>query len=315
MGIPAAILGGSLLGGLLSSSAQKSAAKSQSNAATAASQAQLEAAHIAAGATRDAAAQAASATIEAARLNGLSIEKAIEAQERALAQARKANKPYTVAGKEALGRLTEMIKAGPGEFTKDPGYDFRLEQGNDNILANAAATGSLASGRTMKALQSYGQNYASNEYQNFINRYYQSLEPDYALTRIGQAAANNQAANEMSAGSNIATLYQRQGATDAAAQGGLANIYSGLGTALSGIAMNRGEIVGQNFMNQGDIAARSSLGQANAWTGAIQNGLNAYGMWKGNQQPAQAPFNNYSAIPSFGSTNWWNSGSGLYNYT
>ena len=151
----------------------------------------------------------------------------------------------------------------------------------------------------MKALQSYGQDYASNEYQNFINRYYQSMEPDKFLTSVGQSAAALTGNQAMSAGSNISNLYQQQGQTNANAQMGLASIYSSLGNSLSGIAMNRGETIANNYMNQGNIAAQSTMNQANAWTGAINNGLSTYGLWSGMQQPSVTP--TASLSPSYSS--------------
>lgn len=57
-----------------------------------------------------------------------------------------------------------------GGFTKTPGYDFRLREGQDAIQASAAARGGLNSGATMQALQRDAQDYASAEYGNFLGR-------------------------------------------------------------------------------------------------------------------------------------------------
>lgn len=312
MGIEAAIIGGgAVLGGLISSSGSSSAAKAQSKAAQYAadsnywasvesSNAILSGAAMSAGAVKEAAAMGAEATMEAARLGAdatrYAADQATQTQLKMYGEATAANAPYTAAGKQALATLQQMMKDGPGEFTADPGYQFRLNQGNDNILANAAATGNLASGRTLKALQEYGQDYASHEYQNFINRYYQALQPYQFLTSVGQSAAALQGNNAMAAGSNIAntqmqmgtnlaSIYSAQGANLANIYGqqgaSLANIYGNMGTNLANNYQSYGNNMAQNYMMQGNISASNAINQANAWTGAINNGLMAYGMYSG----------------------------------
>jgi hypothetical protein len=52
----------------------------------------------------------------------------------------------------------------------DPGYQFRLQQGMDALEHSKAAQGLLRGGGTLKGLQEYGQNYASQEFQNVYNR-------------------------------------------------------------------------------------------------------------------------------------------------
>lgn len=61
----------------------------------------------------------------------------------------------------------------------DPGYQFRLEQGLGAIQNSAAAKGILNSGGTLKDLQNYGQNLASQEYGNVFNRNMQQYEAKY----------------------------------------------------------------------------------------------------------------------------------------
>lgn len=60
----------------------------------------------------------------------------------------------------------------PGEsgMQEDPGYQFRTKQGLQALENSAAARGVLRSGNTYKALEDYGQESASNEYQNVYNR-------------------------------------------------------------------------------------------------------------------------------------------------
>lgn len=56
------------------------------------------------------------------------------------------------------------------DFIKDPGYQFRLDEGAKAVQGSAAAQGGLLSGAAMKAMQRYGQGYASNEFANAFNR-------------------------------------------------------------------------------------------------------------------------------------------------
>lgn len=87
--------------------------------------------------------------------------------------------PYADAGRTSLAQLMGQM-APDGYFNQtysgqdiynDPSYQFRLQQGQDAIESSAAARGGLLSGATMKALQGYGQDMASQEYQNAFNRY------------------------------------------------------------------------------------------------------------------------------------------------
>ncbi len=52
----------------------------------------------------------------------------------------------------------------------DPGYQFRLNQGEQALQQGAAAKGTLNGGATQKAILGYGQDYASNEFNNVWNR-------------------------------------------------------------------------------------------------------------------------------------------------
>lgn len=292
MGIEAAIIGGgALLGGVISSGASSSAAQSQSEAAQYAADTQYWGAVESANAIREGAAMGAEATMAAAEMGAeatrYAADTATQTQLQMYAEATESNAPYTAAGKKALASLQQMMADGPGEFTEDPGYQFRLRQGNDNILANSAATGNLASGRTMKALQEYGQDYASHEYQNFVNRYYQSLQPYQFLTSVGQSAAALQGNNAMNAGSNIANTQMQAGSNLASiysAQGSnLAGIYTNMGNNLANVQQSQANSAAQGYMNQGNIAAANSINQANAWTGAINNGMTGMGYLMGNQ--------------------------------
>jgi hypothetical protein len=60
--------------------------------------------------------------------------------------------------------------AGGYNFQTDPGYDFRIGEGQRAIERGAAAAGGLLSGGYGRRLTRYAQDYASNEYTNVYNR-------------------------------------------------------------------------------------------------------------------------------------------------
>lgn len=123
-------------------------------------------------------------------------------------QTRKDLMPYADAGKTALAQLMGQMTPN-GYFNQtytgqdiyqDPSYQFRLQQGQDAIQSGAAAQGGLLSGATLKALQSYGQDYASQEYQNAYNRF-----------NTDQTNQYNRLSNLVGMGQNAAAMQGNQG--------------------------------------------------------------------------------------------------------
>lgn len=107
-----------------------------------------------------------------------------------------------------------------GGYTKTPGYDFRLQQGNDNINALAGAGGGLVSGKSLKALNQWGQDYATGEYTNHLNRL-------SGLTNMGTAAAANQANAGANYASGVSNAYTAAGNAQANGYMNAANALSG----------------------------------------------------------------------------------------
>ena len=116
-------------------------------------------------------------------------------------QTRKDLDPYKQAGDTALSQLMGQMTP-DGYFNQtytgqdiysDPSYQFRLQQGQDAIQSSAAAKGGLLTGATLKALQNYGQESASQEYSNAYNRFNADQTNRYNrlsnLVGIGQNAA------------------------------------------------------------------------------------------------------------------------------
>ena len=230
--IPAAIIGGSLLG----SSASRSAASTQADAASRASDAQLQ-----------------------------------MFREQAALQ-----EPFRQVGIRALPQLEAQRNMMPGAFTgkvdlgQDPGYAFRLSEGQKALDRSAAARGGLISGGALKAAQRFGQDLGSQEYQNAYNRALTGYNAEVAreatgynrlaaLAGYGQTATGQIGAAGQNAAANMGNLMTSGAAASAAGQVGAANaLTGGLSTYLNYNQGNnlvnalnaRGGGGGSNFMNQ-----------------------------------------------------------------
>ena len=124
------------------------------------------------------------------------------------------------------------------DFQADPGYAFRLQEGLKGMDRQAAARGGLISGGALKAAQRYGQEMGSQEYQNAYNRYNQNRGTRYNML-TGQQAVGQGAAN---------TQGQAAG--------------------------NYGQQAGETLMNMGNARASGYMGQANAFSNALQGAGN-----------------------------------------
>lgn len=226
---------------------------------------------------------AAVATVGSSLIGSSAAGKAANAQQQAAAQASDTQRaiferqvelqePFRAAGLKGQNRLLELLglsedKNVPGygkyataefgvdKFKTDPGYAFRMSEGMKALERSAAARGGLLSGATLKGTQRYGQDLASQEYQNAFNRYQAertgTLNPYASLAGVAQSSAN--------------TLGQQAGAL--------------------------GQSLGANIIGAGNAQASGYMGQANAITGGLGQGINFYQ----NQQLL-------NRLPTFGST-------------
>lgn len=149
--------------------------------------------------------------------------------------------PYRQAGFTALGNLTTGRMS--DTLKNDPGYQFRLAEGQKALERSAAARGNLNSGATLKNLSRFGQDFASNEYQNAYNR-------ALGLANIGFNATSNLMNSSNNYGSN------------------LANLATGYGNAVSG-----------NITGLGNANAAAQIAQANRGAGLLGQGAMAAGMF------------------------------------
>ena len=229
MGIETAILGSAAIGAGAGALGSSRAAKTQANAAREAAAAQVQAAE------------------RAAQEQRAMFERQVELQA-----------PFREAGLTAQNRLLSLLGLGgeptePGygryardfsmaDYEADPGYGFRMSEGMKALERSAAARGGLLSGATLKGLQRFGQDLASQEYQNAFNRYQANrasqLNPLQSLMGAGQTSTNvlSNAAGDV--GRGVAGSYMGAGAAQAAGLAGAgqarASGYVGATNALTG---------------------------------------------------------------------------------
>jgi len=219
--VAAAIIGGgALIGGAMSASAARSAANTQANAA----------------------------------------QQGIDAQQQMFERQVQLQEPWRKAGEEALNKLIPLSSNytpfGMSQFQTDPGYAFRLSEGMKALDRTAAQRGGLLSGATLKGAQRYGQDLASQEYQNAFNRYQiernAQLNPLQSLAGVGQSATNTLTGAAGQMGQNLAAGYGNIGQARASGYVGGANaLTSALGTGANFYQnqqyINRLPIAGSGF--------------------------------------------------------------------
>ena len=155
-----------------------------------------------------------------------------------------------IGGDKAAAGYGSMAKAfGTDQFQQDPGYAFRQSEGMKALERSAAARGNLMSGSTMKGIQRFGQDLASQEYQNAFNRYQVErsarLNPLQSLMGSGQSAANVMTGAAGQMGQNEASNIYNAGQARASGYIGQANA---LNTALGQIGGMVGQMPMQNAM-------------------------------------------------------------------
>jgi hypothetical protein len=154
--------------------------------------------------------------------------------------------PYREAGVDALGRLRgfsdRMLR--PDEVMAEPGYQFGLREGIDNIESTAAARGGLYSGNTLKGLTRFANDYATTKFNEAWNRSETAQSTRWnrlaALAGIGQTATNQ----VQSAGQNYAN--------------GVGNTLMSNANAQGAAGMARADIWGNALNQLGSAASRGN---------------------------------------------------------
>ena len=183
----------------------------------------LGSAVLGAAASRSAGKRQAAAAGQAADLQREQFERQVELQA-----------PFREAGVRALPELEAASRYTPfgmNQFQADPGYAFRLSEGQKQLDRMAAIRGGQISGSALKAAARFGQEMGSQEYTNAFNRYQTErsarLNPLQSLAGMSQTATNQLGA----AGQNYATgVGQAIGAAGQAAASG----YMGMANAIGG---------------------------------------------------------------------------------
>ncbi len=193
----------------------------------------------------------AGAVTDAANIGANASAAATAAQERMFNQQMALQEPWRQAGQTALNQLAPLAanyqKFGMDQFQQDPGYAFRLSEGQKALDRSAAARGGMISGSALKAAQRYGQDMGSQEYTNAFNRYQTErnamLNPLQSLAGVGQTAANQMSSAASNYGTNMGNLALGAGATAgnaAIAQGNIrASQYGTAGSAANTLWNNR----------------------------------------------------------------------------
>lgn len=211
-------------------------------------------------AAKDAAAQSAAAT-----------QKGIDEQARQFDITQQQAAPFRQAGLRGLSSYEALAGSGnqgnlPGAFSytsqdfqkgMDPGYNFRRTEGLRALDRVMGRRGQLGSGARYRGLMELGQNLASQEFGAARGRAFQ----DYG-TQVAQEQAQ----------------YQRGYLTPLSNYANLAGMGQSITSGLAGMRGNYASNVANLYGQQGQAQAAGTLGQAGAWTGAIQSGMNLYGM-------------------------------------
>ncbi len=155
-------------------------------------------------------------------------------------------KPTGITG-TGSGYFTQQYT--PEEFAKgiDPGYQFRLAQGQEATSRAANMGGGMISGNALKGVQDYTQGLASNEFTGAFNRFQTGRTNIYntlaGIAGLGQQSLNTTAQAGTTAAQNAGNAYQAAGAATAGGIVGSANAMGG-GIAGAGQGYMLSQILG-----------------------------------------------------------------------
>jgi hypothetical protein len=194
----------------------------------------------------------AAASRSASKTQAGAAQQAADVQRSQFEQTREDQAPYRQAGYNALanlqstaGNVPAAFRFGASDYQADPGYAFRLAEGQKALDRQAAARGGLISGGALRAAQRYGQEMGSQEFGNAYNRALTGYNTEVArenqlynrqaaLAGIGQTATNLVGQAGQNYATNVGNLMTSGAAANAAGQVGMANaLTGGLGTYLN----------------------------------------------------------------------------------
>ena len=210
------------------------------------------------------AALGASASRSAAKTQASAADRASDVQRDIFERQVELGRPYREAGELALNKLiplaTEYTPFGMQQFQQDPGYAFRLSEGQKALERSTAARVGLQSGAALKEAARYGQNMGSQEFQNAFNRFQTEraarLNPLQSLAGVGQTAANTLGAQAGQYGANMAETL---GAGAQARASGYIGAANAIGGGLNQY-MNYSQNQAQNSLLQQALRQRGGYG-------------------------------------------------------
>lgn len=207
--------------------------------------------------------KAANAAKDAARLEAGASREALDLQREIFETTRQDYAPYRETGANALDQLAALLGLKGGDlqqnafsqFQETPGYQFGLDQGVNAIDRSAASRGMLNSGRTLKELQRFGQGYADQEFNNYLNRL-------AGTAGVGQSSTNALAQVGQNFAGQAGNSLQNIGAAQAGGVLGSAGAWNqGIQNAL--------QFAAYGFGNQGQGQPQNALQQ---WMGGAGGG-------------------------------------------
>jgi hypothetical protein len=219
----------------------------------------------------------------AADLQSQASKNALDFQKQQYDTSQQQQAPYLAAGQSGLNALQYGLGIGgtangsgvgqgslttpySGTFTaptglteqNDPGFQARLQLGQDAIQRSAAAKGGVVTGGTAQSLNNEAQDYASNEYGNVYNRALNTFGTNFNAYNTNQSNQYNKLAALSGTGQQTATNLAQQG------QSASNNVTSNL--------LTTGQQQGQDYQNAGAASASGYVGAANSYGGAL-NGI------------------------------------------
>ena len=178
---------------------------------------------------------------------------AIAAQNNATSTNTANQAPYTALGSTSAAGLQSLLSKGftaptLAEAEATPGYQFNLESGTNALEKGAAARGNLLSGTEGTALQQYGQQLGTTNYQqtynNALQGYMANLQGLTTGTNIGEGATSQEGSLGQAGAQNIGgidlTAAQQQALQVNNAASARASGYLGKSAALNGMMDNIG---------------------------------------------------------------------------
>ena len=202
--------------------------------------------------------QSSKAANRAADIQAQSADQAAAVQREIFNIQNEQQKPYREAGYAALSDIANLKpyltqRFGPQEFAQniDPGYAFRLQQGEMANQRAANVGGGALSGNTLAGLQAYTQGQASQEFGNAFNRFQTERGNIYNtlsnIAGLGQTAVNQSSQAAGQYGANVANLMTGAAGAQAAGVVGSANALAGGAQSLGNYAFLN------NLMNRAPV--------------------------------------------------------------